>query len=133
MGEAGNAKKLGFGMCFFFLTTFHSDPTLRAVRHATSLLRSLLAEVDFAGLEQLSDPSFFDQVESWICFGLVTAFYFWTSQAFWGCRMTCREKPKTIRPKGELRIPMSWVIFNISAVDPKADGESCPDGSDGSV
>ena len=69
MGEAGNAKKLGFGMCFF-LTTFHKDPTLRAVRNATSLLRSLLAEVDFAGLEQLSDPSFFDQVESWICFGL---------------------------------------------------------------
>lgn len=33
-------------------------------QHATSLLRSLLAEVDFAGLEQLSDPSFFDQVDS---------------------------------------------------------------------
>eukprot|EP00435_Cladocopium_sp_Y103_P030922 s682_g7.t1 len=33
-------------------------------QNATSLLRRLLADVDFAGLEQLSDPSFFDQVDS---------------------------------------------------------------------
>ena len=40
------------------------------------------------------------------------------------CRLTCSSKPRKGRPLGAiaaLRIPMSWVIFNISAVDPKAD------------